>query len=625
MTVIPILLDVRPRYLGRDSTSASLLRLPTGNGTLLREITERVAEVTARAPIILPNFATDSGYEREIRTACSRVESVTTAASFRESLGVFDPSDALLLVAPNIHPTTGFDFRQLMGEEGDSAMVRHLLAFEANSFRTKEFVHRTDDGRVRRIQRFFDPVTWPFPAGVIASLVPIMCLHADPGLPLASLDDLRRACAGRGIPSQDVRYYGSSFDMNDEEGALALSERNVIAAGRRLETREVPRTLFSTIHPTARVFGPVFFGEGVSLEEGALVIGPAVLGDGARVRRNAVVAQCLVLPGADIAEGVTLRQRVVIQRRSRTGVEVREQRRSMPWPGPTATVTNSSVSAPTYQITKAAVEPLIAFFALLLLSPLMALIAGLVKLGSTGPAFYADRREGKDGRPFSCWKFRTMHINADAMQQALAAKQEMDGPQFKMGNDPRVTDVGRWLRRSSVDELPQLINVLLGDMSLIGPRPSPFRENQICIPWRNGRLSVRPGMTGLWQICRRDRAQGDFHQWIYYDLLYVRHVNPWVDLKILAATVRVLCGRPAIDVADIIPGLGQTEVQPTCSEIPQWADRANDSRTVPNVAAAQQPEFSSALDCADLPPSGRKSVTGEIVWSSPKTAPMALT
>jgi lipopolysaccharide/colanic/teichoic acid biosynthesis glycosyltransferase len=135
----------------------------------------------------------------------------------------------------------------------------------------------------------------------------------------------------------------------------------------------------------------------------------------------------------------------------------------------------------------------------------------------------------------------------------------MDGPQFKLHRDPRVTRVGRLLRTTNLDELPQLFNVVLGQMSLVGPRPSPFRENQVCVPWRQGRLSVRPGITGLWQVCRRDRASGDFHQWIYFDLLYVQHMSLWLDLKILVATVITLGGRWSIPLSWVMAERGRGE------------------------------------------------------------------
>ena len=164
------------------------------------------------------------------------------------------------------------------------------------------------------------------------------------------------------------------------------------------------------------------------------------------------------------------------------------------------------------------------------------MLAALIKLESRGPIHFGHVREGMGGRPFRCWKFRTMIPGADQQQRKLSRMNQMDGPQFKVEKDPRRTRMGRFLSATNLDEIPQLWNVLVGEMSLVGPRPSPFRENQVCVPWREGRLSVRPGVTGLWQICRHDRHKGDFHQWIYYDLLYVRNLSLWLDIKIMALT-----------------------------------------------------------------------------------------
>ena len=166
-----------------------------------------------------------------------------------------------------------------------------------------------------------------------------------------------------------------------------------------------------------------------------------------------------------------------------------------------------------------------------------ALTALAIVLTSGRPLFYHGARVGREGRLFRMYKFRTLKPDAeDRLGPYL-------GEELTRRTEEEVTRIGRALRKVHLDEVPQLWNVLRGEMSLIGPRPSPFRENQICVPWRLARLSVRPGITGLWQICRKNRDGGDFHQWIAYDLLYAKHVSAWLDLKILVATVLTLGGR----------------------------------------------------------------------------------
>jgi lipopolysaccharide/colanic/teichoic acid biosynthesis glycosyltransferase len=215
---------------------------------------------------------------------------------------------------------------------------------------------------------------------------------------------------------------------------------------------------------------------------------------------------------------------------------------------------------------KSWIEAVVAAAFLVLLLPLFVILAILVKLTSPGPVFYGAIREGLDGRVFRCWKFRSMRVNADAMQRALAEAQYADGPQFKIERDPRITPIGGWLRAWNLDELPQLANVVLREMSFVGPRPSPFEENQICVPWRDGRLSVRPGITGLWQVCRRDRAEGDFHQWILYDLLYVAHASFWVDVRIFVATIVTLGGRRPAPLHRVIPGAVPSAIEALVEE-----------------------------------------------------------
>ena len=552
MSIVPVLLDVRPSYARNALDSGSLLLLPTADDVLLREVMRSVQRVTASRPVILTDFEPDAEYERRIRAGYSDVEKIKSIARHRTLVERFAPSDSFLFVAPVCYPSDGVDLRPLCtAAVNDARMVRHLVAFEAPTLHTKELVQADDDGRVRRIQRYFEPVTWPFPSGVLASLVPVACAQMVMPLTLSSLEELRLQLSANGIPNQDVPFHGDCFDLSDEAGVLALSERRVSALATLRELGKVRGQSGSllastaTVHPTARLVGPVVVRDGADVGAGALVIGPTTIGDGARIGPDAVVAQCLVLSGAVVAPSATVRHRIVSGDSSHAAALSGQRRHTAPnlvaAPEPVR-----RLSIPQYIAVKAWFEPVIAFVALVLLSPILFVIALLVKYTSTGPIFYGDSREGKDARAFKCWKFRSMLTNADEMQRALAAQQQMDGPQFKMDRDPRVTKIGAILRKLNVDELPQLWNVVRGEMSFVGPRPSPFRENQICIPWRNGRLSVRPGITGLWQVCRRDRDRGDFHQWIHYDLLYVRNVSFRLDVLIFAATIFTLGGRKPV-------------------------------------------------------------------------------
>lgn len=171
---------------------------------------------------------------------------------------------------------------------------------------------------------------------------------------------------------------------------------------------------------------------------------------------------------------------------------------------------------------------------LLLLSPVLLVAAAAIKLTSPGPILFRQWREGRNGRQFQMLKFRTMVCGAEAQQAALRARNEQDGPAFKIVDDPRLTSVGRFLRKSCIDELPQLINVLKGEMSLVGPRPLPVNESYACRPWQRRRLTVTPGLTCFWQI-RTDRDV-TFDQWMRMDLEYIRRRSLRVDAELLLRT-----------------------------------------------------------------------------------------
>jgi lipopolysaccharide/colanic/teichoic acid biosynthesis glycosyltransferase len=187
---------------------------------------------------------------------------------------------------------------------------------------------------------------------------------------------------------------------------------------------------------------------------------------------------------------------------------------------------------------KRAVDVFGASLGLIFAAPLIAVIAALIKATSAGPVIYSQEREGHGGRPFRIYKLRTMRPDAHYLQSALRAYSEQDGPAFKMSNDPRTTWIGRWLRRTSLDELPQLWNVFIGDMSLVGPRPLPTEESMQCAHWQRHRLAVRPGLTCLWQISGRNTVS--FVEWMRMDLAYLRRRSLAYDVNLLIRTPTAL-------------------------------------------------------------------------------------
>jgi lipopolysaccharide/colanic/teichoic acid biosynthesis glycosyltransferase len=192
---------------------------------------------------------------------------------------------------------------------------------------------------------------------------------------------------------------------------------------------------------------------------------------------------------------------------------------------------------------KRAVDVTAALLGLVVLLPLMMLVAVLLCASSPGPPLFRQRRIGREGREFAMWKFRTMVAGAERLRPALLAESR-DADWLDLAHDPRVTGFGRLLRRTSLDELPQLVNVLRGDMSLVGPRPLPLEEQARVPEWAAARLRVRPGITGLWQV--RGRAGTGFAEMLRLDCAYVSELSLANDLRILARTVpAVLSARGA--------------------------------------------------------------------------------
>ena len=186
-------------------------------------------------------------------------------------------------------------------------------------------------------------------------------------------------------------------------------------------------------------------------------------------------------------------------------------------------------------LVKRALDLVLSGLGLLAVLPLWLVIVIAIRLESRGPAIFVQERVGLNGRRFRFYKFRSMYVDAEERLAEVIAHNEVDGPVFKIRNDPRVTKLGAFLRRTSLDELPQLVNVLKGDMSLVGPRPPLPREVEKYRPSDAVRLSVRPGLTCLWQISGRSTIS--FDDWMELDRQYIRQMSLWFDLKLLLRTV----------------------------------------------------------------------------------------
>ncbi len=197
-----------------------------------------------------------------------------------------------------------------------------------------------------------------------------------------------------------------------------------------------------------------------------------------------------------------------------------------------------------YLAVKRFIDVVGASLALILTFPLMLLTALAVKLESPGPVFFSHVRLGAGGRPFRFYKFRSMCDEAESLQGALQGMNEVTGPVFKIRSDPRVTAIGRIIRKASIDELPQLWHVLAGHMSLVGPRPPVPEEVARYEPWMLARLTAKPGLTCIWQVS--GRSDLPFDQWVELDIEYAHTRSLWLDLKILALTIpAVITGRGA--------------------------------------------------------------------------------
>jgi lipopolysaccharide/colanic/teichoic acid biosynthesis glycosyltransferase/ADP-glucose pyrophosphorylase len=311
----------------------------------------------------------------------------------------------------------------------------------------------------------------------------------------------------------------------------------------------------STVSHRAYIVGPVIIGNGCDVAEGAQIIGPSVIGDGCVVGRRAVVRESILWRGVAAGEGSTLRHcvaggglkvyegdsfsnKVLIHSLSPSDMSFIPSQYEFSGIVESVSLRMSGLRYLLYLGLKRMIDLFGGLVILFALAPVMAVIAFAIKRDSEGPCMFRQARCGKDGRDFVMYKFRTMVKDAAAMQQKYVKEKDVDGPVFKLLNDPRITRMGRFLRKTSLDELPQIFNVIKGEMSLVGPRPLVMDEMRFSPSWRSIRLKVKPGITGLWQV--EGRSEAPFHDWIRYDVYYVKNQSLLLDIKILLKTVKVV-------------------------------------------------------------------------------------
>ena len=193
-----------------------------------------------------------------------------------------------------------------------------------------------------------------------------------------------------------------------------------------------------------------------------------------------------------------------------------------------------------YFIIKRIIDIIGALSGIILISPVMIIVAIWIKLDSKGPIFFAQNRVGRDGKKFMMYKFRSMCSDAECLLGGLKEENEMSGPMFKMKDDPRITKVGKFVRKTSIDELPQLFNILKGEMSLVGPRPSLPKEVVQFTAFQQQRLIAKPGLTCYWQV--RGRSDISFKEWMKMDVEYIEERNTFIDISLIFKTVGVLFG-----------------------------------------------------------------------------------
>ena len=370
-------------------------------------------------------------------------------------------------------------------------------------------------------------------------------LFADGILP-ESFSAFIKNCQSNTLNLRTVNIGGTVLDLFVENELLEFCKITLAGLGKSAFENHNSKK----ISKDPRFTGKILSGKNIQVDPNAVIIGPAIICRNAHIEKGAVINSSIVGPEVHVPQNQLVNNCIIkdasydwkqpIRHNVGGSMQISRSEHNINQPLSTDDTYRNWPRFSYVRSIKRVADCLIAAIILILFAPLIPFISIAIKLNSPGPVFYKDKRQGLHGKKFNCLKFRTMVTGADKIQEKLRFVSQVDGPQFKMTNDPRISTVGRFLRETYIDEIPQFFNVLLGQMSVVGPRPSPESENTLCPFWRDARLSVRPGITGLWQICRTRTPMKDFQEWIQYDTEYVRQLSLKMDLWICWQTIKKL-------------------------------------------------------------------------------------
>ena len=475
--------------------------------------------------------------------------------------------DTLIVIAGNLLFFAEEDLAEMMSfhRESRADLTIGLISATNKNGMDTEKVRIGTDGLIERIERIYPPVRrngGPKTSGLYIMESHVLGHIRDSGYfdikeqLVPALRDTGKTVRGW----THERYSSGARTMDDYLSAnFELLENPDLVREYLGEYREIKKHVWVgrdvDISPSATLARPLIIGHGARIEAGASVVGPSIIGDRSVLEHNCFVRESVLWPGSEVpsdfeidrsllsgrafsSENSHCREMVLLN--GTPSLRAKAAPKTMPIRREVAfRSARTPGSEKTYRGIKYILDVVLAAIGLVVSAPLFALIGILIKLDSKGPVFFLQERCGENGKPFRMIKFRSMVGNAEELKLSFSHLNRADGPMFKIINDPRETRFGRLLRACKLDELPQIVNVLQGNMSIVGPRPLSMDEMRFNPHWRDARLSVKPGITGLWQVNEKDAHA--FHEWIRYDLRYVDERSLWLDFKIMLGTFLKVC------------------------------------------------------------------------------------